>query len=184
MTLYAHFKCDVPDPSPVVGWFNTEAHDYVLPDPKELLEVSLEQWGRRMGDPSGWAVSAGVLVSWRPVVPLPQQAHDLLEQKIALGVDVTSVSNPGINGRYAIHPMAMAHVYQTGAFATSFESFPSGEEAHPLTDVDGVPHFFTLPTFIMFWRLAAVLVHKMQAQETVMAKGGDPIWPDQKIELK
>lgn len=72
MPRYAHFDHTQPAPRPVIGWFDTDAFDYVNPPPPDdMLEVTSEQWAARL--PGQWAVDDnGALVPGTPrMVPPP-----------------------------------------------------------------------------------------------------------------
>ena len=78
MPKYARFDPSVAAPSPVIGWFNTDARAYPnLPPMTDLVEVPADIWGAHYANTNGYAVSAGVLVPYTPpppVLTLAQQA--------------------------------------------------------------------------------------------------------------
>jgi len=183
MTYYAYFDRTVPDPSPVIGWFNTEQENYQLPDFRNLLEVTPDQWAGRFPLPTHWAVNGGVLTPYDPPVPLPVQAQKLLEEKQALGIAVTSASLFAIDGVYALDGVSTAQIFQIGTFANSFGVFPSGGPMQPYPDIHSQIHMFTVPVFIAFLRAVAALISDMQTQAGIMSAGGTPSWPNQTAAL-
>ena len=72
MPKYARFDSTITEgPAPVLGWLDTDLVSYPsLPPDADLLEMTAEQWARRMK--GCWAVEAGDLVSApAPVPPAP-----------------------------------------------------------------------------------------------------------------
>ena len=183
MTLYAYYNHTVADPSPVLGWFDTDLEAYSLPDFRDLLEVTQAQWDARFPTPSNWAVSSGALVSYTPPVPLPQQAQLVLAQKLALGIAITSASLPNVNATYALDNMSQAQIFQIGSFANSFGEFPSGDITQFYPDINGTMHQFSIPVFIAFLRAVASLISNLQTQAGIMSQGGPPVWPQQSAAL-
>jgi len=179
MTLYAYFDYTLPDPSPVIGWIDTDFYNNTLPDFRDLLILTQEQWDAKLSDPSGWAVSSGVLAPYTPPIPLPQQAQTTLAEKLADGIAITSASLPGVNGTYALDPQSTAQIFQIGSFANSFGVFPSEDTLQLYPDIDSMLHEFSVPVFVAFLRGVASLVSDMQMQAGIMSQGGTPVWPTQ-----
>jgi len=180
MPKYASFDHTKPEPQQVNGWYDTDSLKYPsLPDFRDLLVLTQEQWDARGLDVTSWAVQGGTLIPYTPPMPLPQQAQILLGQKLAQGIQVTSDSLPLINATYALDPTSTAQIFQIGTFANSFQEFPSGSDTQLYPDITGQPHIFTVPVFIAFLRAVAALVSNMQLQAGVMANGGTPAWPQQ-----
>ena len=65
MTQYAQFDPAVPQPAPVIGWYDTAAVKYLnLPHETSLVVVTPEQWAAHY---SGlWAIKEGELVPSEP----------------------------------------------------------------------------------------------------------------------
>jgi hypothetical protein len=79
MPQFAHYDHAKAAPSPVIGWYDTDALTYPnLPASSDLLEVTTEQWSAHMTNPSGWAVSNGALVSYTPSATTPTLAQQAL----------------------------------------------------------------------------------------------------------
>lgn len=183
MTLYAYFNHNAADPSPVTGWLDTDLENYALPDFRDLLTLTQEQWDGRMTNPCGWAVSAGVLVPYAAPVPLPQQAQTALAGHLLAGIAITSASLGTVNGTYALDAISTAQIFQIGTFANSFGVFPSGDTTQPYPDITGDPRIFTVPVFIAFLRAVASLISSMQTQTGILSQGGTPTWPAQSANI-
>lgn len=70
MPFYASFDHTKPSPAQVTGWYNTNKFVYsTMPPTEDLLEISPAQWDERLANPSGWAISSGMLVSYIPQSP-------------------------------------------------------------------------------------------------------------------
>ena len=99
---YAHFDKG----HRVVGWFDTETHNYELPDSSTLIEVTDEQWANRHHQ--AWRVSGDRL---QACGPSPEESFEIMrksridmiwkecEKEIAKGVEVDGV-------HYAADPLA------------------------------------------------------------------------------
>lgn len=136
-------------PSPQPGWSATEAG-------------------------GGWSYAAPV-----PPVPPPPSADDVLAEKIAAGIAITSTANADLNATYALDGVSTSQIYQIGLFASRFNVFPSGTTTQMYPDMTGAPHAFTVPEFIAFLLAVAPLVSALTEQAAVMAHGGEPAWPAQ-----
>ena len=71
MPKYAQYNPSLAAPSPVIGWYDTDNYAYPnLPGASDLLEITNTQWQARLSNPSGWAVSNGVLIAYTPPAPV------------------------------------------------------------------------------------------------------------------
>ncbi len=183
MPKYANFDHTLAAPQPVTGWYDTDTFTYaVLPDFRDLLLVTDEQWADRNGNFTDWAVDdTGSLIAYTPPMSLPQQAQILLAQNLALGITVTSASLPGINATYALDSVSTAQIFQIGTFANSFGMFPSGNVMQMYPDITSTPHEFTVPVFVAFLLAVAALISNLQTQTGIMSQGGTPTWPPQSV---
>lgn len=78
MPQYAYFDSTIAAPSPVLGWYDTDALEYPnLPAAANLLAISAAQWGERMT--GRWAVSNGALVPYTPPAPSAAQLFAALQ---------------------------------------------------------------------------------------------------------
>lgn len=65
MPRYAWFDHTVADPSPVMGWYDTDALTYPsLPPAADLLAMTNDQWAARLH--GHWAIVGGVLTAVAP----------------------------------------------------------------------------------------------------------------------
>lgn len=108
----------------------------------------------------------------------PLSVDQVLADKIAAGISLTSTGNPALNATYALDEVSTAQIYQIGLFASQFDTFPGGA-VQPYPDATGVPHVFTVAQFVAFLRVVAPLVSALTTQAQVMAHGGSPAWPSQ-----
>lgn len=109
----------------------------------------------------------------------PLTVDQVLAEKIAAGIAITSTGTPALNATYALDPTSTAQIYQIGVYANQFGVFPSGNATQAYPDKDGVPHTFTIAEFVAFLRAVAPLVSALETQAGIMAQGGTPTWPAQ-----
>jgi hypothetical protein len=63
MTYYAQYDSSAPQPTPVLGWYDTSLFSYRnLPAEADLLELDEIQWKAHFENPSGWAFNDGIIV--------------------------------------------------------------------------------------------------------------------------
>jgi hypothetical protein len=181
MPQYAQFDPAVAYPSPVIGWFDTDAINYpTLPDPAGMLVLTQEQWDGRV---TGlWAVSAGALVAFVPPPPVlspEQQAADELAARIGNGIAITSTGTPALNATYALDSDTMD---QIGSVARDFGSglgLPGDIETFTYPDATGVPRTFSGDQLTALYRKQRNLLSVLNTQAAMMAHGAPPSWPVQ-----
>lgn len=184
MPKYAQFDWTVPDPSPVINWWDTDGITYPsLPDMRGMLQITDTEWNGRLANLNGWAVSSNALVPYTAPIPIAQQAAIMLAAKLTLGITIVSTGSPGVNGTYALDATSQSQIYQIGSFANSFAEFPSGNTSQQYPDISSAFHVFDVPTFVAFLRAVASLVSNLQTQASVMAQGGTPNWPSQNVTI-
>lgn len=127
----------------------------------------------------GWTYVSGVFEPPVPPTPPPPTADEVLTEKIAAGITITSTGNPALNGTYALDAVSTAQIYQIGLFASQLSVFPSGTATQAYPDASGIPHTFSVAEFVAFLRAVALLVSALTEQAAIMAHGGTPIWPAQ-----
>lgn len=127
----------------------------------------------------GWTYDGTTFAAPVPVPPPEPTSDQILAEKIAAGIGVTSTGNPGLNAVYALDDVSTGQIFQIGLFANQFGVFPSGATTQPYPDLTGVPHVFTVAQFIAFLRAVAPLVSALTTQAAIMAHGGPPNWPVQ-----
>ena len=184
MPRYASFNF-IEDPAPVTGWYDTTKRSYPsLPDLRNLLELTDDEWAASRQNPSGWAVANGThIVAYTPSVPVAEQAQMLLAAALDAGIAITSGSLPSVNATYALDSISTAQIFQIGTFANSFGLFPNGTSQQMYPDISGIPHTFTIPVFVSFLQAVAALVSNLQAQTAIMTNGGIPSWPSQSASI-
>lgn len=174
---YAYFDSTTPSPSPVLGWYDTDALDYPnLPNEADLLVTTSDQWTARMT--GRWAVSDGALVAYT-LPTSPVTVDQMLAEKIAAGITITSTSTPALNAIYALGNVSTGQIFQIATWANGFGTFPSGQAEQPYPDATGAMHTFTVPQFIEFAKAVAPLVSNLTTQAGIMKADGTPVWPAQ-----
>jgi len=99
MAKFAAFHHEEPAPQKVYTWYDTDIHDYVLPDFDDLLNLTEEQWDARIT--KDWAVDNGQLVEWIPPPPI-YTIEDQARILLAGPVIVECAANTTIDGEYSI----------------------------------------------------------------------------------
>ena len=143
MPKYAQFDRSLAAPSPVIGWYNTDARAYPnLPPMTDLVEVPADIWGAHYANTNGYAVSAGVLVPYTPpppVLTLAQQAANAavsgltiaLSGTITLAATLFPTDTKTQKAIESMNAMARAGV------------LPLGSTTYPMIDAAGTWHHFT-----------------------------------------
>lgn len=176
MTQYAYFDHTQPEPQRVLGWLDTDALDYGenLPASGDLLELSPEQWADRMT--IAWAVQAGTLV---PLPPPPETADQVLVQKIALGIAISSLSSGLLSCTMAIDGKTMAEIGSVARDAASGLGFPMGLPTFTYPDITGSPKTFNQEQLVGLYQAQRNLIYNLNVQASIMRQGGIPNWPEQ-----
>jgi len=181
MPKFAYYDHTQPDPSRVMGWFDTDALDYpTLPDAEDLLEMADEQWDARLN--GYWAVDDGALVPYTPPVP-PPTADEVYQSKISDGIGIISSSNPALNGVYPLTSQSLALVGAIARDAASGLGLPNDAPTVSISELSGVSHDFDETEVITLYKATRDLTSAMLAQRDIMASGGAPQWPAQIITI-
>ena len=143
MPQYAQYDPSVAAPSPVIGWYDTDARTYPnLPPASELVEVPADIWTAHYGNTNGYAVSAGTLVAYTPPAPtltLAQKAANAAVSGLTIALSGTmtlaeTLFPTDARTQKAIESMnAMARV----------GVLPLGSTTYPMIDASGTWHHFT-----------------------------------------
>ena len=173
MTKYA--RLDTNTPPNVIGFYDTELHDYVLPPEVERVELSEAEWEHRVTHGS-WQWVNGRLTA--PPVSPATQARAALQAQIALGVVLTSTVNPSLNGTYALDPVTIAQVGSLARDVGANLGFPGGGESFAYPDLAGNLHGFTEAQFMAFYRALRDRLLLLNAQAAAITRGEAPSWPD------
>ena len=143
MPQYAQYDPNVAAPSPVIGWYNTDARKYPkLPPASDLVEVPADIWTAHYGNTNGYAVSAGALVAYTPPPPtltLEQQAANAaisgltitLSGTMTLAATLFPTDRKTQKAIESMNAMARAGV------------LPLGSTTYPMIDVNEKWHHFT-----------------------------------------
>jgi len=158
MSFYAHFDPKIPDPKPVIGWYDTSAMRYPnLPPPEEMLELSPEDWAQRMS--GQWAVVGGRLTQYVPALPKMSTTQQVLAAESA-GVTVRCVAHPEVDGIYAIDSATLSRLSLIGFSVDKLESTSS----FSWPDKSGAHHLFPdSATFLAFVHTVARYIAAIQA---------------------
>jgi hypothetical protein len=177
MPRYANFSSSVPSPSPVLGWYDTDALDYpTLPAPADMLEMSDAQWDARLG--GVWAVDGGELVAYTPP-PRPPNADQVYDTKIAAGIAITSTSTPDLTCTMALDSTTMDQIGAVARDASSGLGLPGGLDTFTYPDIDSTPRAFSQAQIIALYRAQRDLIYQLSTQAAIMRQGLVPSWPAQ-----
>lgn len=167
-------------PPIVIGFYDTDLIDYPnLPPTADLVELSTADWDNRMAE-TRWIVVNGALVS---APPLPPTASQLLTEKIAAGIAITSTATPALNATYALDATALSQIQSAALDAASGLGLPGGSATFTHPDAAGQPHDFTEPQIIAFYKAMRDLLSALNTQATVMDRGGSAAWPAQTADI-
>jgi hypothetical protein len=168
------FDSTVPAPSPVLGFYDTEAQPQV-----NLVTLTDAQWASRTN--GYWAVVRGQLV---PYTPPPGAAWQVaLAAEIAGGITLTSAGTPALDAVYALDSTSTAQVFQLGTYAAQFGVFPDQTTTFQYPDATGAPHAFPVAAFIAFFHAVALFVTVVNQQAQIMRGGGTPSWPSSSVTI-
>lgn len=170
MTYYACYNPNIPSPSPVIGWYDTDFNK-TLPDHSTLLLLTKNQWDSRMGNPSGWAVSNGQLIPYTPPPPPAPEPKDLAQAAIYAGVTVNFTSDPSINAVYSCDPQAQSNITSTALYISINQKFPGNSTTMTWYDKAGNPQTFSdIATFNKF--ASAIADYVMILTHIIMTNSG------------
>jgi hypothetical protein len=128
----------------------------------------------------GWTFDGAAFHEPEVPTPPPPTADEVLAEKIAQGIAITSTGNPTLNATYALDEASTGQIFQIGLYADRFAKFPSGETVQNYPDITGnSAHGFTVAQFVAFLQVVAPLVSALDTQAGILAHGGSPTWPSQ-----
>lgn len=168
---YAYFDHTVPDPKPVLGWYDTAVTQAsALPAADDLLPLTPAQWTQHMADLrlSSFTIQAGALVYAVVPPPAPTLAQQAQAALLA-GVSVTSTSTPALNGTYNIDVPAQAKIAATSAYILRNGTFYKGQATLPWVDASGTPHVF--PSTTIFEDFATKIGDYVYELDMIIASG-------------
>lgn len=176
MTQYAYFNSTAAQPTPVLGWIDTEFAAYPnLPSASDLLVLTPAQWAEHMNNPSGWAVQNGTIVAY-----IPQAAPPTLAQQAAAlihnGLTITSAGTPALDGVYMVAdnvPFGRQDIANEAQFVASFSEFTNGSTTLEWPQANGT--MVTFPSTTKFMAFAkAVAQFRAATQIAVISNGTLP----------
>ena len=143
MPKYAQFDRSLAAPSPVIGWYNTDARAYPnLPPMTDLVEVPADIWGAHYANTNGYAVSAGVLVPYTPpppVLTLAQQAANAAVGGLTITLSGTMTLAATL---FPTDASTQKAIESMNAMARA-GVLPLGSTTYPMIDASGTWHHFT-----------------------------------------
>lgn len=164
MPQYAQYDPSVAAPSPVIGWYNTDARKYPnLPPASDLLTLTANEWAVHYNNPDGWAVSGGALVRYTapaPTLTLAQQAGTLL----AAGLTVSGTTVPA--GVYACDSEAQGKIDRVESYIAKNGTFPGG--ASTLSWPLATGSVVTIPSTAAFQKLSTAIADFVYGCDEVM----------------
>ena len=143
MPQYAQFDPSVPAPSPVIGWYNTDARKYPnLPPMTNLVEVPADIWNAHYANTNGYAVSNGTLVPYTPpppVLTLAQQAANAAVGGLTITLSGTMMLAATL---FPTDTKTQKAIESMNAMARA-GVLPLGSTTYPMIDAAGTWHHFT-----------------------------------------
>ena len=143
MPQYAQYDPSVAAPSPVIGWYNTDARKYPkLPPASDLVEVPADIWTAHYGNTNGYAVSAGALVAYTPPPPtltLAQQAANAATGGLTITLSGTMTLAETL---FPTDARTQKAIESMNAMARA-GVLPLGSTTYPMIDAIGTWHHFT-----------------------------------------
>jgi hypothetical protein len=168
MTQYAYFDSTASQPTPVLGWYDTEEFNYSsLPAAADLLELTPAQWESRASTPF---VDKGTLVPPPPPTPAQLLAQAQAAQiatlqaayQQAIQAPVSYTSKGGVTKIYQADPSSVANLQSMLLSFGATQTVPSGfywvaadDTQVPFTyaDLQGLAQAFGTQGWAMFQHL-------------------------------
>ncbi len=151
MTYYAYYNSQIPSPSPVIGWINTDTFGTAnLPPANDLLELTSTQWQDTRSNLLGWAVDNNALVSYTapPIsLTLSQQAELLINEGT---VTFSSTTYPSLTGTFGCSTTDMIFMMAEMNSLQLDGLFTNGETIIVWFDSDKLQHNITAQEFPIF----------------------------------
>jgi hypothetical protein len=124
----------------------------------------------------GSRVTNGAIVA---PLPVPLTWDQVLAQKIASGIAITSTGTPTISATYALDDLTMNQIGPVARdFAAGF-GLPGGASTFTYPDATGRPRTFTGPQMVALYKAMRDLLFMLNTQAAMMAHGATPSWPTQ-----
>lgn len=184
MTKFVRYDPSITDrPSPVTSLYDADVINYPnFPSPDELLVVDDDTWKTL---PAPWAVQNGVLITYTPPPPPPPPPTpmQILVEKIATGIAITSDSAPELNATYAMDSKTMDQIGSVARDVGANLGLPGGGSAFVYPDITGQPHSFTEAQLKACYQAMRDLLWKLNTQAAIMQQGGIPTWPVQSAKI-
>ena len=143
MPQYAQYDPSAPAPSPVIGWYNTDARKYPnLPPASDLVEVPADIWTAHYANTNGYAVSNGTLVAYTPPPPtltLAQKAANAAVSGLTIALSGTMTLAETL---FPTDTKTQKAVESMNAMARA-GVLPLGSTTYPMIDVNEKWHHFT-----------------------------------------
>ena len=152
MPIYAWFNSQALQPSPVLGYYNTDLFSYpTLPPSQDLLIISPSQWTSVQQNLNGWAVENSQLVPYEPPTnqTLSQQASEILGQET---INLISTTYPMMNGYYTINPYYISMINSELISLLLTNTFTNGSTTIGWFDLSNAQHVMDQTQFIFFGR--------------------------------
>lgn len=186
MPRYACFDPDVPFPSPVIAWLDTDEINYgdAMPNASALVELNDVQWADRLSNPSGFAVNATNAII--PHVQQEQQrersAEELIDDEvdalIANGFAVTFESFPAaLSSRYAVDDQTMNEIGSVARDAGSGLGLPGGLPVFTYPDFNSVPVQFTAAQLTALYKALRDYRFHLDTAASLRKHGSQEPWP-------
>lgn len=135
MPKYAHYNSKATQPTPVLGWYDTDiAHYPNLPKKKDLLTLTQEEWDNRFetsyvdkGKLSGAPNSVAFGEAKRQKLIELKEGYSLVDK-------VSFTTGKGVTGRFGDDVVTTSYLYQMIMAFIRSQATPKG---FYLTDADG-----------------------------------------------
>jgi hypothetical protein len=104
-----------------------------------------------------YSISGGTVQVTRTWITPPQSP---------ISVQINSVSTPALNGPYSITPQSRQSYSAIALQLQAFGAFSGGAAALSINDANGIPHSFTVPSFLNFYNAVTYYANALSSGQT------------------
>jgi hypothetical protein len=143
--------------------------------PPTAVPITVDQWQSWITNQNHRLVN-GTLVA--PPTP-PLTPDQILAEKIAAGIAITSTVNSALNDTFALDDTTLTQIGSVARDAASGLGLPLGIPVFVYPNIAGEPCTFTSAQIIALYKAQRDLLFRLNTQAAIMGHGVTPVWPSQ-----